>query len=118
MSKVVSIHPYFKVHAGRLEDFKAKLPEFCQRTATEAGCHWYDFSISGDTIHCREAYDGAAGLLAHIENVGDLIGQVLEFSDLARVELHGPAGELDQLREPLAHLNPEYFEFHSGIGKP
>ena len=25
MSKVVSIHPYFQVHAGRLEDFKTLL---------------------------------------------------------------------------------------------
>ena len=118
MSKVVSIHPYFKVQSGKLDDFKAVLSEFCERTAKEEACHWYDFTIAGDVIHCREAYDGAAGLLAHLDNVGELIGKCLEISELARVELHGPAAELDKLREPLAHLNAEYFEFHSGIGKP
>lgn len=118
MSKVVSIHPYFKAHAGKLDEFKAMLPEFCRRTATEPACHWYDFTINGDIIHCREAYDGADGLLAHLENVGDKLGQALEISELLRVEVHGPAEELDKLREPLGHLGPDYFEFHSGIGKP
>ena len=119
MSNVVSIHPYFQPHAGKLEDFKALLPQFCERTATEAACHWYDFTISDTgTVHCREGYDGAAGLLAHLENVGELLGKALEISDLVRVEVHGPAAELDKLREPLAHLDADYFAFHSGIGKP
>ena len=32
--------------------------------------------------------------------------------------LHGPADELAKLKEPLADLTPEYFEFFSGLGKP
>ncbi len=118
MSNVVSIHPYFKTHAGKLDAFKALLPQFVERTATEGKCHWYDFTIGGDTVHCREAYDGADGLLAHLGNVEGVIAQALTLSDLVRVEVHGPASELAKLKEPLADLNPEYYEFHSGIGKP
>ena len=118
MSNVVSIHPYFKCHEGKLEAFKELLPEFTSKTSGEDKCHWYDFSIGGDIVHCREAYDGAYGLLAHLDNVGEIIGRALEVSDLARVEVHGPAAELEKLKEALADLNPDYFIYETGIGKP
>jgi hypothetical protein len=53
--------------------------------------------------------------LAHIENVGALIGEALEISELARLEIHGPEEELQKLREPLADLNPRYFTLEYGI---
>jgi hypothetical protein len=115
MSNVVSIHPYFKVHEGKLEDFKDLLPRFISATATEEKCHWYDFTICGDIVHCREAYEGAEGLLAHVANVEGLIGEALGVSELLRVEVHGPEDELEKLKEPLAGLSPDYFAFHSGV---
>ena len=118
MSNVVSIHPYFKVHAGQLAAFKALLPKFVERTQMEEKCHWYDFSVCEDLVHCREAYDGAEGLLTHLGNVDALIGEALSISDLARVEVHGPVEELAKLKEPLADLKPDYFEHQLGIGKP
>ncbi len=118
MSQVVSIHPYFKCHEGKLGDFEALLPKFVERTRTEGRCHWYDFSVCGDTVHCREAYDGAEGLLEHLANVEALIGEALTISDLARVEVHGPAEELAKLEGPLADLAPEYYVFQTGIGRP
>jgi len=32
-----------------------------------------------------------------------------------RLEVHGPLDELEKLKEPLAELGPDYFEFHSGV---
>jgi quinol monooxygenase YgiN len=89
MSNVVSIHPYFKTHEGKLEAFKELLPRFIAATAAEENCHWYDFTIGGDTVHCREAYEGAEGLLTHVGNVEALIGEALTISDLVRIEVHG-----------------------------
>ena len=68
-SKIVSIHPYFKVKPGNLAKAKALLPDFLARTSKESANLFYDFTISGDVIFCREAYDGAEGLLRHLENV-------------------------------------------------
>jgi hypothetical protein len=34
----------------------------------------------------------------------------MKIADLIRVEVHGPAAELKKLREPLAHLQPSWFE--------
>lgn len=114
---VVSIHPYFKVHEGKLEAFKALLPEFVARTSTEEKCLSYDFSIcDGSVVHCRETYLGGEAALKHLENVGDLLEQALQVSDLERLELHGPAGELEKLRGPLAELDPQWFVWETGVG--
>ena len=43
------------------------------------------------------------------------LGRLLLFGELFRLELHGPADELDKLREPLAELNPEFFAHVTGV---
>jgi quinol monooxygenase YgiN len=108
-STFVSLHPYFTVHPGKMEAVKAVLPRFVQKTATEEENLFYGFSINGDEIFCREGYKSADGVLAHLENVGGLLAEMLTMADLTRVELHGPAEELNKLKEPLAHLNPAWF---------
>ncbi len=105
----VSLHPYFKAHPGKLEAFRAGLPAFRAKTAAEEKNLFYDFTVNGDEIFCREGYDGAEALLTHLENIGALLAEALKIADLTRLEVHGPAGELDKLRKPLAHLKPEWF---------
>ncbi len=107
--------PYFEVQEGKLEAFKALGPKFVEKTRGEAGCIHYAFSFLGNTAHCREGYDDAAGILAHLENVGDLLAQALSLAELVRLEVHGPAAEIDKLREPLASLNPQFFVLEAGI---
>ncbi|PYL49318.1 MAG: hypothetical protein DMF40_02525, partial [Verrucomicrobia bacterium] len=34
-SKFVSLHPYFKIHPGKLDVVKAGFPRFVEKTATE-----------------------------------------------------------------------------------
>jgi hypothetical protein len=109
LSNFVSLHPYFKAHPGKLEVFKAGLPAFSQKTAIEEKNLFYDFTVNGDEIFCREGYAGAEAVLAHLENVGLLLAEAFKIADLTRLEVHGPAAELDKLRGPLAHLKPEWF---------
>jgi quinol monooxygenase YgiN len=114
---VVSIHPYFRPHEGKRDAFLAMLPEFVQRTSSETGCLYYDFSVSEELIHCREAYLGAEGVQTHLENVGDLLQKALEISTLERLEFHGPADELEKLKPGLSELNPTWFAFEAGLEK-
>jgi hypothetical protein len=60
-------------------------------------------------MFCREAYENAEGLLAHLDNVGALLAEMLTMADLTRVEVHGPSAELETFKKPLAHLNPKWF---------
>ncbi len=113
--KCCSIAPYFKVHDGQLSAFRALCQQYVEKTSAETGSLNYGFALDGDEVHCREGYADAEALLAHVENVGALIAQALEISELARLEVHGPEEELQKLREPLAGLNPRYFTLEYGI---
>lgn len=115
MSKIVSIHPYFKVHADQMDAARAILVKFIDLTKSEAACLYYDFTVNGDVIFCREAYIGAAGALAHLANVNDALGEMLKVADLVRLELHGSAAELVHLKEPLSALPVEWFVFETGL---
>lgn len=110
----VTLVPYFTIHEGQLNAFKALGPKFIERTKTESAVLHYAFSFDGQTAHCREGYKNAAGVLAHLDNVGDILGEALKLSELSRLEVHGPADELNQLREPLKDLNPQYFVLEAG----
>jgi hypothetical protein len=107
--------PYFEVQEGQLAAFKALGPQFVAKTRTEPGCVHYAFSFSGHSAHCREGYDDAAAVLAHLQNVGDLLGQALQISKIVRLEVHAPAAEIEKLRAPMASLNPQFFALDEGI---
>lgn len=115
VERSVSLNPYFKVHAGKLEEAKGLLREFVAKTATEPRMLYYEFTLNGDEVFCREAYTDAAGALAHLENVGPLLERMLTIAKLTRLELHGPAEELDKLRGPLGALNPAWFVYECGV---
>jgi quinol monooxygenase YgiN len=114
-SHAVSIHPYFQIREGNLEDFLALMPLFVAKTAAEPRCLYYDFMRNANIASCREAYVGAEGVFAHLENVGELLGKFLELADLIRLEIHGPMEEIEKLREPLAHLKPDFYIWETGL---
>jgi quinol monooxygenase YgiN len=107
--------PYFKVADGQLAAFKAIGEQFVAKTRNEAGCVHYAFSFAGQEAHCREGYDDAAALLAHLDNVGALLQQALKIAEITRLEVHAPASEIAKLREPMAGLKPKFFELEGGF---
>jgi hypothetical protein len=113
----VSLHPYFRAHPGKIEAVKAAFPQFIEKTATEKDNLFYGFSVNGDEILCREAYQNAEGLLAHLENVGAPLSEILKVADLIRVEVHGPAEELEKLKAPMAHLKPAWFTLEASVAR-
>jgi len=110
-----TIVPYFRVKPGQLQAFHGLCERFVAQTKSEDKCLYYGFSFDGDQVHCREGYQDADGLLAHLENVGALLAEALKISDITRLEVHGPAEELAKLRQPLANLNPQFFALEYGF---
>lgn len=115
LSHAVSLHPYFEIGEGNLDAFLVLMPKFVEATSNEAACVYYDFSRNGNTAFCREAYVDAEGVLAHLENVGELLGKFLKLAELVRLEVHGPREEIEKLREPLAELKPDFFIREVGL---
>jgi len=113
--RTVTIAPYFKIQSGKMQECKALCERFVERSQTEAGCLYYGFTFNGDVIFCREGYKDADAALAHIQNVGALLGEFGKITDILRLELHGPESELAKLRGPLADLKPQYFTLEYGF---
>ena len=111
----VSIHPYFRAPAVREQEVMERCQQFVDRTAQEPLCLYYGFSRAGNTFHCREGYQGAAGALAHLENVGEMLEKFLQLCELTKLEVHGPAAELEKLRPALSALPVEFFELQLGF---
>ena len=57
----------------------------------------------------------AAALLAHRDNVAELLGQALKIAKVVRFEVHAPEAEIDKLRGPMASRNPQFFALEAGI---
>ncbi len=110
-----TLAPYFKVHDGKLDAFRKLCVEFVDTTDTETKCLFYGFSFDADLVHCREGYQDADGVLAHLDNVGALLGEALKIADITRLEVHGPEQELAKLRAPLADLKPQFFVLEYGF---
>jgi quinol monooxygenase YgiN len=109
LSNFVSLHPYFKAHPGKLDAIKSAFPAFIEKTEGEEKNLFYGFTTNGDEIFCREGYADAGALLTHLDSVGAMLAEALKIADLTRLEVHGPAAELEKLKGPLAHLNPVWF---------
>jgi quinol monooxygenase YgiN len=110
-----TIVPYFDIHSGKVEQFKALCERFVEKTKTEPHCLYYGWSFDGDHAHCREGYRDADAAIAHIQNVAGLLAELGKIADVVRFELHGPEGELEKLRGPFADLNPKYFKLEYGF---
>jgi hypothetical protein len=113
--KCCTIVPYFNVPTENLPLFKKICEAFMEKTSLEPKCLYYGFSFDGNMAHCREGYADAEGLLAHLENVGDLLQDALKIAEIARLEVHGPEEELAKLRGPLGSLNPQFFTLEYGF---
>ncbi|HEY5814179.1 MAG TPA: hypothetical protein VIT23_16170 [Terrimicrobiaceae bacterium] len=107
--------PYFKIHEGKIADVKALCEQFIEKARTESKILHYGFSFDGYQVHCREGYEEAEGILAHLENVGTLLQETLKIADLTRLEIHGPEQEIAKLRGPLSDLKPQFFTLEYGF---
>ena len=108
--KTCSLCPYFKIHEGKEEEWKTNCEKFYELTKTEPGVVYYGFSFTNDgQAYCREAYKSGADVLNHLKNVDAPLKDALAISDLTRLEFHGPASEIEIVRESLAPLGCIFF---------
>ncbi len=113
----VSINPYFQITDENMETAKGFLARFCDLVGkNEKGCLFYNFTFKGNELCCREAYKNADAVKAHLDNCGPALGEFMKIAKLLRIEVHGPAADLEQLKEAFAAFNPEYYVSECGIG--
>merc|ERR1711907_684441 len=75
---LMTIQPTFTIKDWALAE--PIMAEFVEATKKETGCIFYGWTTdkSNNKLFCREAYIDAAAALAHLENIGALVGKLLE----------------------------------------
>ena len=111
----VSIHPYFKVKPGCESSFREMCDKMVAKTSAEEGCINYGFSFSGATVFCRESYVDARAALQHLDNVGELLTEALQFADLVRLEIHANQEQLEILKQAVEPFNPVLYKLEIGF---
>eukprot|EP00584_Thalassiosira_punctigera_P017184 CAMPEP_0172573276 /NCGR_PEP_ID=MMETSP1067-20121228/136106_1 /TAXON_ID=265564 ORGANISM="Thalassiosira punctigera, Strain Tpunct2005C2" /NCGR_SAMPLE_ID=MMETSP1067 /ASSEMBLY_ACC=CAM_ASM_000444 /LENGTH=144 /DNA_ID=CAMNT_0013365875 /DNA_START=61 /DNA_END=495 /DNA_ORIENTATION=+ len=116
--KVITLVPKFKIKDGMREPYVALLPKFVElvKANEEESCVHYGFvgpTEDGFAI-CREGYISAEAVLKHLDNVGDVLNEALQYADIVELMIQGPAEELKKLEEPLAHFGPTHYPLVEG----
>lgn len=115
---VVTLVPKFKIKEGMEEQYASTLPKFLELVrANEADtCVHYGFVGPTEDGHviCREGYVSAEGVLKHLDNVGDVLNEALQYADIVDLMVQGPAEELEKLKEPLADFGAVHYPLAAG----
>ncbi|MCY1720584.1 hypothetical protein OU798_09540 [Prolixibacteraceae bacterium Z1-6] len=115
--KKIQITAKFKIQKGKLDEFKkgaAAAIALVNENEKGAGALQYDWFFSPDETECvvRETYADSNAVITHLQNVGEILGQVLSISDFS-AEIYGPIS--DEVRNAVAPFNPMHYSFYQGI---
>ena len=123
----ITIQPTFTIKDA--EKAKGIMDRFVAATESEAGAIWYGWTVArgtprspsniipcnGDKLYCREAYVDGDAVLAHLDNVGALLGELLDgAATLESLEIHGPVLELEKLKGKVPPVTV-FYETVSGF---
>ena len=98
----------------RLAEFKDLATRALELTRGEEHTLQYDWYLNEDETTCvvRETYASSEAVLAHMANMGELIGQIAELGGGLEIEAFGtPSAEL---LEAAAALAPTVYRFYQG----
>jgi quinol monooxygenase YgiN len=112
-----SIIPTFKVNDW--DKVNPILDELIETTKTETGVIYYGFVANKETntAVCREAYVDGDALNKHLENVGPLLGKLLDGpAELVSIHVQGPEEEIVKVKAGTDPLGATYtYVYPSGF---
>lgn len=111
----VTLEPYFKIND--MDKAMELIPQFIERTKSETGLVYYGFTINGDILHCQEAYVDGEATMAHLDNVMDLLGELLNHAELIDLSIKGPEEEVEKTIEGTKDFGTVYYNIATGLSK-
>ncbi|MDA7949240.1 MAG: hypothetical protein MPJ78_17400 [Hyphomicrobiaceae bacterium] len=113
---VVTLIGYFDIRLGNADRFRTNCEEMVALRAKEAGHLGSAYSFDGDTAATsREDYDGADAVKRHMEIGRHIFDSTRDLVEITSVEIHGPAQELEQLRDLFGGLSPRFYVTEFGF---
>jgi quinol monooxygenase YgiN len=96
-----------------LAEFKRVASELLAVTSNEPGTLQYDWFFNADETQCvvRETYASSDAVMAHLGNVGELLGRMLQLGGGLELEVFGdPSDEVLQATEALTPVVYAHFQ--------
>ena len=103
------------IHNGKIEAFKQVAADCMAATkAKDQNTLQYDWFLNEDETVCTviERYKDSDALLAHIGNLGDLLGKLLAITDFKPAVYGSPS---QTLLQATAALQPKLNAFYQGL---
>jgi quinol monooxygenase YgiN len=105
----------YQIHNGKLEEYK-KLAEECLSLvkAKDKDTLQFDWYFDEEQTECvlRETYPDSNALLAHLGNIGELLGKLLAVGDFS-AEVYGQPS--DELLKATSGLKLKVYTFYQGL---
>ena len=104
----------FKIHKGKLAEFKKGADECIRVTSNEPGAELYDWFIDEENLMCTviETYEDSVATMAHVGNVNESLSKLMAISEFSG-EVFGNASE--ELKNALAGMNVVPVPFFKGL---
>lgn len=104
----------FKIHEGKISEFKAGADRCIALTKNEKGAMLYDWFIDEENLECTvvETYKDSGATLIHAGNVNEELGKLMEIADFSG-EVFGNANE--ELQQALAGMNIKAVPYYKGL---
>lgn len=114
MEKIQVSAVFPNIAPGNLTEFKQVAAEALELTIPEPGTLHYDWFFSEDETKCvvREIYADSDAMLAHLGNVGDLLGRLIELG--GGLDPEGFGSPSAELAEAIAPFNPTLYAHFQG----
>jgi hypothetical protein len=106
------------IKEGMLEEFKVLANAVIEKVkANEPNTLSYELYLSkdGSQCHVAETYRDSDAVMAHLGNIGEILGSVLEVAPLTRFKLYGNPS--DEVRQALEPLGTQFFDEFSGFAR-
>ena len=105
----------FEIHPGKKEVFKALIPQCIEKVkANEPGAEKYEWYLNPEETVCMvlETYSDSNAVLAHMGNVGGLLGELTGISDFSGELFGNPS---DELKAAIAPLQAKTYVLHKSL---
>lgn len=113
---VVTLVGYFNIRPASADQFRANCEEMVALRGREPGHLASAYSFDGDiAATSREDYENADAVMRHMEVGQHIYERTRALVEVTGVEIHGPAAELDKLRDLFGDLSPRLYVTEFGF---
>ena len=116
MTNYIRANAEHSISEGKINEFRKLAAEIIDTVeANEPNTLSYEWFLSNDESKCYvvQLYKDSEAVMAHLGNIGDLMGPFHEVAPLTGLMIFGSPS--NELRQALKPVGPKFFEHWNGV---